>query len=221
MWRKWENSYVYQVKQLSSGMPWLSVTGICMQSCSQSTEMISIIECKLVIAAFFLNQLREVKHQTEKYCKFKTRTHFLLQTIPNKFCAYSCTLFWSVLGCFTVFVYMIQCCCQIVLSKLQSAYEWIYFCFPPFPHLTTFIASPGMSTQCLRKYFWIWLEKCYSALNISEYLVHYSVAWNIQVLAFQCCIFCLSSLLLGYDSNVPLPVNTPKYSIQTCKIPNF
>lgn len=91
----------------------------------------------------------------------------------------------------------------------------------PFPHLPTFIASPEMSTQCLRKYFWIWLEKCYNALNISEYLVHYSVAWNIQVLAFQCCIFCLSSLLLGYDSNVPLPVNTPKYSIQACKIPNF
>lgn len=139
-------------------MPWLSVTGICMQSCSQSTE-ISVIECKLVIAAFFLNQLREVKHQTEKYCKFKTKTYCVLQTVPNKLCAYSSTFFDQFLDA-SQFFYMIQCCCQIVLSKLKSAYKWNLFLLSfSFPHLITFIASLRMSAQCLRKYFWVWLEK--------------------------------------------------------------
>lgn len=54
-----------------------------MRSYSQSTEMIFLIECKLVIAAFCLNQLREVKHQTEKYCQFETRIYHLLQAVIN------------------------------------------------------------------------------------------------------------------------------------------
>jgi len=55
--------------------------------------MIFLIECKLVIATFCLNQLREVKHQIEKYCKFKTRAYSLLQAVPNKFSAYYSTSF--------------------------------------------------------------------------------------------------------------------------------
>lgn len=62
-----------------------------MQSCSQSTEVIFLTKCKLLIGAFCLNQLREVKYQTEKYCKFKTRTYWLLQAVPNKFSAYYST----------------------------------------------------------------------------------------------------------------------------------
>lgn len=46
-----------------------------------------------------------------------------------------------------------------------------------------------------------------------------TLAWNIQVLAFKWCIFCLSSLL--YNSKVLLPINASKYSLQTCKIHNF
>lgn len=136
-------------------MPWLSFRGICMQSCSQSTDLIFIIECKLVIAVFCLNQLRKVKHQTEKYCRFKTRTYCLLQAVPNKFFACYSTFSDQYLDCG---LHIIWWCCQMgVLSKLQSCSEMkSIFAFFPFPapdHF--FIVSLGMSAQCLRKYFWV------------------------------------------------------------------
>lgn len=103
-----------------------------MQSCSQSTEMIFIIECKLVIAVFCLNQLRKVKHQTEKYCRFKTRTYCLLQAVPNKFFAYYSTFSDQYLD---FGLHIIWWCCQMgVLSKLQSCSEMkSVFSFFPFP----------------------------------------------------------------------------------------
>lgn len=83
-----EKSLRMSNKLFSLSMPFI---GICMQSCSQCAEMIFLIKCKLVIAAFCLKQLGKVKHPTEKYCEFKTRTCCLLQAVPSKFSIYCST----------------------------------------------------------------------------------------------------------------------------------
>lgn len=138
-------------------MPWLSVTGICMRSCSQSTEMIFLIECKLVIAAFCLNQLREVQHQTEKYCRFKTRTYCVLRAVTNKFSAYFSTFsdpFLDVSLFWFTYDLMLPNKCFVKITKLLRKWNLFLLSFP-FPNLTTFIASLRVFAQCLRKHFWV------------------------------------------------------------------